>query len=101
MTGASVLSRSPIWRCSFALWAVLLLMLGLLSTLVGCTAQTSSGPVPEQGPTVSPPPASRAEELLVVDCLLPGQIRKLGRMTFLTSRRPIKTSAQDCEIRGG
>ena len=37
----------------------------------------------------------------MVDCLLPGQVRKLGKMTFLTSRRPIKTSAQDCEIRGG
>jgi hypothetical protein len=28
-------------------------------------------------------------------------VRKLGKMTFLTARRPIKTSAQDCEIRGG
>jgi TPR repeat protein/uncharacterized caspase-like protein len=44
---------------------------------------------------------SRAEALFVVDCLLPGQVRKLGKMTFLTARRPIKTSAQDCEIRGG
>jgi hypothetical protein len=48
------------------------------------------------------PPASGGDELLVVDCLLPGQIRKLGRsMTYLTPRRPIKTAAQDCEIRGG
>ena len=42
------------------------------------------------------------DEFLVVDCLLPGQIRKLGRSTtYITARRPIRTSARDCEIRGG
>jgi len=44
----------------------------------------------------------QTDKLFVVDCLLPGQIRKLGsQMTYLTSRRPIKTTAGDCEIRGG
>ena len=43
-----------------------------------------------------------AEDLLVVDCLLPGQIRKLGRQaTFLSARRPVRTTQADCEIRGG
>lgn len=43
-----------------------------------------------------------AAKLLVVDCLLPGQVRKLGTsVTYLTARRPIKTSAGDCEVRGG
>ena len=42
------------------------------------------------------------EKLFVVDCLLPPQVRKLGSGTnFLVARRPIKTSAIDCEIRGG
>jgi len=42
------------------------------------------------------------DKLFVVDCLLPGQIRKLGsKMTYLTARRPIKTTAGECEIRGG
>jgi len=42
------------------------------------------------------------DQLMVVDCLLPGQVRKLGTMsTFMTPRRPIKTTARDCEIRGG
>ena len=41
-------------------------------------------------------------DLLVVDCLLPGQIRQLGsQMTYLTARRPVKTSAVECKIRGG
>ncbi len=43
-----------------------------------------------------------ADKFFAVDCLLPGQIRKLGSMaTYLTARRPIKTTAMDCEIRGG
>ena len=37
-----------------------------------------------------------------VDCLLPGQVRKLGsRFTSLTPRRLVRTSPTDCEIRGG
>ncbi|MEQ1620942.1 MAG: caspase family protein [Methylococcales bacterium] len=41
-------------------------------------------------------------KLLVVDCLLPGQVRKLGSaMTYLTQRRPVRTTAADCEVRGG
>ncbi|MCB1608184.1 MAG: caspase family protein [Xanthomonadales bacterium] len=42
------------------------------------------------------------DELYVVDCLLPGQVRQLGgNFTYLSARRPIKTTARDCEIRGG
>lgn len=43
-----------------------------------------------------------AEDLLIVDCLLPGQVRKLGRQaSFLSARRPVRTTQADCEIRGG
>ncbi len=43
-----------------------------------------------------------AEDLLVVDCLLPGQIRRLGAMsTFMSARRPVRTTQADCQIRGG
>jgi hypothetical protein len=42
------------------------------------------------------------QDLLVVDCLLPGQIRQLGqRTTYVSARRPIKATARDCRIRGG
>jgi len=41
-------------------------------------------------------------KLFVVDCLLPGQVRQLGQqMTYLSARRPIRTTAGDCEVRGG
>jgi FOG: TPR repeat, SEL1 subfamily len=44
----------------------------------------------------------RAEDLLIVDCLLPAQIRRLGQqVTYLSARRAVKTAARDCEIRGG
>lgn len=43
-----------------------------------------------------------AEDLLIVDCLLPGQIRSLGRVaTYMSARRPISTTQADCQIRGG
>ncbi len=39
---------------------------------------------------------------MVVDCLLPGQVRQLGgQVTYVTVRRAVKTAARDCEIRGG
>ncbi|HMB57874.1 MAG TPA: caspase family protein [Arenimonas sp.] len=54
-------------------------------------------------PTEAPRAAVKnAEDLLIVDCLLPGQIRSLGSQAhFLSARRPIRTTQADCQIRGG
>jgi len=41
------------------------------------------------------------KDLEIVDCLLPGQVRQLGNTTYLTARRPTRTTASDCRIRGG
>lgn len=41
------------------------------------------------------------QDLEIVDCLLPGQVRQLGTTSYLTQRRPIHTTASDCRIRGG
>jgi TPR repeat protein len=42
------------------------------------------------------------EDMLIVDCLLPGQMRKLGKSaTFMGARRPVRTTQADCEVRGG
>jgi hypothetical protein len=43
----------------------------------------------------------RRADLEIVDCLLPGQVRQLGNSSFLTQRRPIRTTASECRIRGG
>lgn len=46
--------------------------------------------------------AGRADLLMIVDCLLPGQVRSLGqRTTYLSARRPARLPARDCRIRGG
>ncbi len=74
-------------------------LLGFLLFLLGCTAATETARLQQE---LSAAPSRGADDLFVVDCLLPGQIRKLGRsMIYLSPRRPIKTTAQDCEIRGG
>ena len=70
----------------------------VLATLSSC--QTTSTKLDSAISPASKP--HDADKLIVVDCLLPGQIRKLGsRFTYLSPRRPVKTSAIDCEIRGG
>jgi hypothetical protein len=44
---------------------------------------------------------TRRSDLEVVECLLPGQVRQLGSRTYLTARRPVRTTTADCRIRGG
>jgi hypothetical protein len=42
------------------------------------------------------------DRLLVVDCLLPAKVRRLGgSMTYLAPRRAVKSIASECDIRGG
>ena len=76
-----------------------ILAIGLLTNTLGCQS-TGSLDIVESG--FVPAGAVRPEDLLVVDCLLPGQVRKLGRsQVYMTPRRPTKTSGSECEIRGG
>ena len=85
-------------RISFALVAMgLLVSLGV--GLSGCAAPDGKAPSP---PEAAAPSNGRGEQFLIVDCLLPPRVKKLGRqLTFLEPRRPIKTSGSECEIRGG
>ena len=71
--------------------------IGFLTVILSACATT-----PTQIPSGADNEAKNADDLLIIDCLLPGQVKKLGtQTTFLTARRPIKTTASDCEIRGG
>jgi hypothetical protein len=56
---------------------------------------------PAQAAAAAPPGVVRREDLEIVDCLLPGQVRQLGNMSYLSPRRPTHTTASDCRIRGG
>lgn len=59
-------------------------------------------PVNELPPDAQKVYSQTANLLLPVDCLLPGQVRQLGsEITYLSPRRPIKTTAGKCRIRGG
>lgn len=75
----------------------------LAGLLTSCTSPTARESEPKPSAfDVSTLPAEKVDKLFVVDCLLPGQVRKLGgEVTYLTPRRPIKTTALHCEIRGG
>lgn len=76
-------------------------IIGLLSLLAGCVVMTPeeskiAAQVGREGGRVN------ADKLMPVDCLLPAQLRKLGsQMNYLAPRRAMKTTALDCEIRGG
>jgi hypothetical protein len=78
----------PVWTrlIVFAASSLVVLAAGVMPQPLSAKAAASRNP----------------EDLLIVDCLLPGQIRKMGRQaTFMSARRPIRTTQADCEIRGG
>lgn len=80
--------------------AALLLVVGTAATLRGPGVSHAA-----QSPVADPAAAAeamRADLLLVVDCLLPGQVRNLGRRrSYVSARRPERLPARDCQIRGG
>lgn len=78
---------------------VMAMLLGMMSLMPGCQS------TPESSAPLTAPSRSGAEtldDLVLVDCLLPGQVRQLGgRMSYLAPRRRVKTTQSDCGIRGG
>lgn len=84
------------FRCRRPLQAAATTALSALATsLLAVAAPASSAPAPTRD-------SERADLLMVVDCLLPGQVRTLGqRTTYLSARRPARLPARDCQIRGG
>ncbi len=71
----------------------------LAVVLSACSNNSSKN---DANAALSDAPATSANDFIIVDCLLPGQVKKLGsKFTFLAPRRPIKTSGADCAIRGG
>lgn len=57
--------------------------------------------VPAAAQDAAPGGFTPAQAVQVVDCLLPGQVRRIGGRTYPTQRRPTRTTASDCEARGG
>jgi hypothetical protein len=70
----------------------------MVGTMLGCASVDPESGSNERGQAV--PRAAGSQE--VVDCLLPGQIRQLDEtVTYLTERRPVRTTKADCTGRGG
>jgi|GEM_PF-315842 hypothetical protein len=70
-----------------------------LSLLAGCAGGSVGG-----GPATAAGAASstEADRYRIVDCLLPGQLRQLGRqVTYVSRPQLIETDAYDCGLRGG
>jgi len=63
--------------------------------LFGCGSQPTKTEAPGGNNVAS------LADLEVVDCLLPGQMRRLGNSSYLTPRRPAKTTAAECRLLGG
>ncbi len=61
-----------------------------------------AAPPTAQAETTGEARSEIVERFQVVDCLLPGKVRQLGRsMRFLDRRRPARLPAGECETRGG
>ena len=79
-----------------------ILLVALWATLVSAGCQKQGGASGGAEVTNIAAQAGNADDLLPVDCLLPGQIRQLGQQaTYVTRGRAIKTTAADCQVRGG
>lgn len=66
----------------------------MLGPVIGVLLSSAVVPASVEQPDVN--------SLLVVDCLLPGQVRSLGQRTvYLSARRPARLPARECRIRGG
>jgi len=69
--------------------------------LIGCGNSPQFNPNGQGDFSPSIAHADEAQEYSVVNCLLPGQIRRLGGMTYVGKRKPLKTTVGECQLRGG
>lgn len=75
-------------RFAVFLWAAIL-------GLAACQTQPSRPQLPQVAAGVD------IDDLMPVDCLLPPRVKVLGSKVYTEPRRPLKTTAADCRIRGG
>ena len=75
--------------------ATIFFVLNICFAVIGCsTPQTKNAGSMTEG-------YKPINELQIVDCSLPGQVNRLGDMTYVTERRATRTTAFDCNLRGG
>ena len=110
-----MIRNSPhvVWQKCFPSWLVGGMALSgtmVLFLLGGCVSPERESPSPSQVAQIGSTDSSDITDLSsdnphafeVVDCLLPGQVRRLGAIqVFMTQRRPVRATVEDCVIRGG
>ena len=70
----------------------------LLAVLLGSAAAPAQTPAYEAGAAQK----LAADANTIVDCLLPGAVRRLGAgVTYLAARKPVLLRTGECEVRGG
>ena len=79
----------------------LIKLLAFTATAVSLVLAAGCNAPKEGGEATATEGFTEADDLYIVDCLLPGQVRNLGTMKYVAARRPIRTTAVDCRIRGG
>ena len=72
-----------------------------MALLAACAAPAKAPQAPQADAAGAGDIRGRMAALSIVDCLLPGQVRMLGGRTYMTPRRPTRTTAADCRVRGG
>ena len=72
------------------------------NTFASSLAPTTLGAAGQQNAPQQQSAEAAADDLMIVDCLLPGRLRRIGRRAQgFTPRIPTRTTAIDCRIRGG
>ena len=73
-----------------------------VSIAVLCLSLAACSALQDQQANPGSQEALTADDLMVVDCLLPGKVQALGQSArFMTARQPIKATVAECAIRGG
>jgi uncharacterized protein len=80
---------------------VLVLVPTLLIVASAATPTSDKTAAPASDKAAATKGMVKRSDLEIVDCLLPGQVRQLGNASFLSQRRPIRTTTAECSIRGG
>ena len=105
MPSSGTLSIRNLWNSGISLFllSAFFLIWGCASPELENSPQTSSKPTQfSQAYSSQGFSSDSGNAFDVVDCLIPGQVRRLGsQMIYMTPRRPVRATVEDCVIRGG
>ncbi|REL27698.1 hypothetical protein DXX93_14785 [Thalassotalea euphylliae] len=73
----------------------------LAATLISIFACQTTTPKVASQLASAPKGIENIDDLVVVDCQLPGMVKMLGTMKYVTPRRAARLTANECSIRGG